>query len=172
MEIIRYMFFIFILIGSTSIGFILSKSYTYRIKELNELLKLINIMQNKIKFTRKPLAEVLEETSQIKEETNISNIFLITSTELKKQKIEDAWKKGVNETKNTLNLNKNDINLILTLGNVLGKTDVEGQISEKNQFSSLLKTQITEAIEEKNKNAKMYKSLGTLIGLAIIIILF
>ena len=59
-----------------------------------------------------------------------------------------------------------------TLGNVLGKTDIEGQMSEISQFSNLLKTQIKNAENEKNKNSKMYKSLGTIIGLAIVIILY
>ena len=71
-----------------------------------------------------------------------------------------------------LNLNQEDITFLKTLGNVLGKTDVEGQMSEINQFQTILKVQIENAEEEKNKNAKMYKSLGTIIGLAIVIILF
>lgn len=45
-------------------------------------------------------------------------------------------------------------------------------MSEINQFQTILKVQIENAEEEKNKNAKMYKSLGTIIGLAIVIILF
>ena len=71
-----------------------------------------------------------------------------------------------------LNLKAEDINLILSLGNMLGKTDVEGQMSEINQFCSLINEQIVIAEEEKNKNSKMYKRLGTIIGLAIVIILF
>ena len=71
-----------------------------------------------------------------------------------------------------MNLKNEDITLMKNLGNVLGKTDIEGQMSEINQFLLLLKEQIKNAEEEKNKNAKMYKSLGTIIGLAIVIILF
>lgn len=53
-----------------------------------------------------------------------------------------------------------------------GKTDIDGQMSEINLFKELLKTQIQKAEEEKRKNTKMYKSLGTIAGLTIIIILF
>ena len=77
-----------------------------------------------------------------------------------------------NVNENFLNLKNEDITLMKNLGNVLGKTDIEGQMSEINQFLLLLKEQIKNAEEEKNKNAKMYKSLGTIIGLAIVIILF
>ena len=59
-----------------------------------------------------------------------------------------------------------------TFGNMMGKTDIEGQINEINQFLILLNGQISNAEEEKNKNTKMYKSLGTIIGLGIVVILF
>ena len=52
-----------------------------------------------------------------------------------------------------------------------GKTDIEGQMSEINLFKELLKNQIKKAEEEKRKNLKMYRSLGTIVGLTIIIIL-
>ena len=55
---------------------------------------------------------------------------------------------------------------------MLGKTDVEGQISEINQFAILLNGQIEKAMEEEGKNSKMYKSLGTIVGLGIVILLF
>ena len=55
---------------------------------------------------------------------------------------------------------------------MLGKTDIDGQVSEINQFLSLLEGQIVIAEEEKNKNSKMYKSLGTIVGLGIVIVLF
>ena len=91
---------------------------------------------------------------------------------LKNKKTEVAWNEAVLEERFYLNLKGEDINLILSLGNMLGKTDVEGQMSEINQFCSLINEQIAIAEEEKNKNSKMYKSLGTIIGLAIVIILF
>ena len=55
---------------------------------------------------------------------------------------------------------------------MLGKTDVEGQISEINQFAILLNGQIEKAKDEEGKNSKMYKSLGTIVGLGIVILLF
>ena len=71
-----------------------------------------------------------------------------------------------------MNLKNEDIELIKSLGTLLGKTDIEGQMSEIEQFKTMLETQIKIAEEEKNKNSKMYKSLGTIIGLAIVIVLF
>lgn len=172
MEFFRYIFLIFTLTGSTSVGFLISKRYSDRVRELNAFSNLINILQNKIKFTHKPLGEILEETATVKENTYISEIFLKASKKLKNEKIEDAWNEAISEERFFLNLNNEDLNLIRTLGNVLGKTDIEGQMSEINQFNTLLNVQKKNSEEERNKNSKMCKSLGTIIGLAIVIILF
>ena len=53
MGIFRYIFLLSILTSCTSVGFLLSKRYSDRVRELNYLLNLINILQNKIKFTKK-----------------------------------------------------------------------------------------------------------------------
>lgn len=172
MDFLRYIFLISILVGSTSIGFLLSRRYSDRMKELNDISSLINILKNKIKFTHKPLGEILEEISTIKKDTKILEIFSKTGEKLEDRKIEEAWNEAISEEKFYLNLKNEDIELMRTLGNVLGKTDIEGQMSEINQFDNLLKIQIKNAENEKNKNSKMYKSLGTIIGLAIVIILY
>ena len=172
MEFFRYIFLILILTGSTSIGFLLSKKYSDRARELLSLSNLINILQNKIKFTHKPLGEILEEIGNIKENSGITAIFSKTAQKLTNKKFEIAWSEAISEQTFFLNLKTEDIHLIKSLGNVLGKTDIEGQMSEINQFQLLLKTQIKNAEEESSKNAKMYKSLGTIIGLAIDIMLF
>jgi len=172
MQFLRYIFLISIIGGSTSVGFLLSKEYYDRVSELNIFSKTINILKNKIKFTQKPLNEIFQELSQIEINSNISKIFYKTSHKLKKYGMNEAWMQAISEEKNFLNLKIEDVELIETLGNVLGKSDVDGQISEINQFLSLLDLQIKKAEEEKNKNAKMCKSLCTIIGAVIVIILF
>lgn len=172
MELLRYVFLIAVLLGSTSIGFLLSKGYKYRVIELRCLSNLINILQNKIKFTHKPLQEILEEISNIETNTRITQIFYKTAQNLEKDNCQEALNKAIIEEKFFLNLKTEDIELLKTLGTVLGKTDVEGQMSEISQFNILLDNQIKKAEQEHTKNDKMCKSLGTIIGLAIVIILF
>ena len=48
---------------------------------------------------------------------------------------------------------------------------MQGQLSEINLHISFLDKQISVAEEECKKNEKMYRTLGTIFGLAIIIIL-
>jgi stage III sporulation protein AB len=55
---------------------------------------------------------------------------------------------------------------------MLGKTDKSGQLQEIDIVSKFLDRQIEISEEEKNKNEKMYKSLGIVCGLALAIVFF
>ena len=54
---------------------------------------------------------------------------------------------------------------------VIGKTDIERQISEIKLVNNFLDIQIKDAEEEKNKNEKMYRTLGIVAGMTITILL-
>lgn len=172
MLFIRYLFLVLILSCSTSIGFLLSKRFADRLNELNTISNLTNTLQNKIRFTRMPLKEIFEELAEYQDNLEISDLFRKIAKKMEKMKTSDAWVDAIDEKKLCFNLSLKDLNLIKTLGNTLGKTDIDGQMSEIEQFNTLLKIQIKEAEHEKNKNEKMYRSLGTIVGLAIVILLF
>ena len=54
---------------------------------------------------------------------------------------------------------------------MLGQTDKQGQINQLEMTQTLVEMQIKKAKDEEIKNVKMYKTLGTIVGLAIFIIL-
>ena len=172
MEILRYLFLFGIVAGSTSIGFILSKGYSDRLEELNAFNTLVNILQNTIKFTKLPISDVFEQIGNITIKTRVKNIFINCSEKLKDMSLENAWKRAIDEEIYYLNMKNEDFDVIETLGNTLGKTDINGQMSELNQFKERLNIQIKQAEDEKRKNSKMFKSLGTIVGLVIVVLLF
>ena len=52
-----------------------------------------------------------------------------------------------------------------------GKLDISGQISEIELTEELINRQIMKAEEDRDKNVKLYKTLGTVLGVGAIIIL-
>ena len=54
---------------------------------------------------------------------------------------------------------------------MLGKSDLDGQISQIDITLNFLDKQIEEAEIEKSKNERLYKKLGTIMGLTLVIIL-
>ena len=89
--------------------------------------------------------------------------------EMEKNDAGSAWKNSIDMTES--NMNKEDKLILKKLGKMLGKTDLDGQINEIELVSNFLDTQIKYAEIEKNKNEKMYKTLGSIVGLAIVIVL-
>lgn len=172
MEFMRYIFLLLVITGCTSIGFLMSKIFSDRLEDLKNLGLLINILQNKIKFTQLPLNEIFEQIGTMNIKSKIKNIFLECSKNLKQMNMEKSWNEAIENEMFFLNLNNEDIDMLASLGSTLGKSDIEGQISELSEFKERLYSQIKEAEIQKSKNSKLYKSLGTIVGLVIVILLF
>lgn len=168
MQIIKYLELILILSASTYIGILISKKYLNRVKDLKEMKNALNIFTTKIKFTYQPIPQIFKEISG-KLKPNIANIFLSATNKMENINAGDAWLQALEES-NT-NMIKEDVETLKTLSNLLGKVDIEGQVSEIGLVETFLDTQIELAEEEKNKYVKMYKTLGVTVGLALVIIL-
>ena len=168
MQIIKYITLILILSSSTYIGILISKKYRNRVRDLKEMKNALNIFSTKIKFTYEPIPQTFKEISQ-KTQSNIANIFQNVCEKMNYQNAGKAWEEALEES-NT-NMTKEDIEVLKNLSNLLGKVDIDGQISEVELVENFLDTQIELAQEEKQRYVKMYKTLGVTIGLAVVIIL-
>ena len=168
MQFIKYFILFLILVSSSINGKYLSKKYVYRLEELEEMKNSLNILKTKIKFTYEPIPDIFEEISK-NTNKNIGNIFLLAKEKMEKMPASKAWEIAVEKIE--CNLKKEDKKTIKLLSKLLGRTDIEGQISQIEITEVFLNTQIKEAEEEKLKNVKLYTRLGTVMGLTIVIIL-
>lgn len=153
---------------SSTLGIMFSKKYSNRVKTLKEINSALNIFLTKIKYTYEPIPDIFKEISQ-NTEKNISNLFYTSSIKMKNTEAGKAWQESIEEI--NLEINKEDKNILKGLSKLLGKTNLEGQVSEIELTQSFLKKQIENAQQEKQKNEKLYKTLGMTIGLAIVILL-
>lgn len=168
MIILKYISLFFILAISTSIGFKISKKYSTRLRQLSEIQRALNIFEEKIKFTYEPIPDVFKELS-IKFSDEINNIFYMASQNMKIMTAGEAWEKALDNSETKLT--KEDIETLKGLAKMLGKTDLDGQVSEIRLTRKFLETKMKEAEIEKNKNSKMFKTLGATLGLTVVIIL-
>lgn len=157
-----------VLITSSLIGRFIAKKYSYRLEELEEIKNILNVFKSKIRFTYEPIPEIFREIASNAQE-NIGQIFEKAGKNMQDFSAGEAWEKAV-QTSET-NLTNEDLHVLLMLSKMLGQTDIEGQISQIEITENFLEKQIKEAQQEKNRNEKLYRKLGTTIGLAIVIIL-
>lgn len=170
MIFIKYILIFFIFIIFVAIGNLYSKKYSNRLKELEKINSILNIFKAKIKFTCLTIQEIF---NQIYEENNdnIGEIFKLASEYMNEESSKIAWERALEDSREKINLNIEDITALKTLGKMLGNTDVEGQVSQIELTEQLIIDQTQNAKIEKDKNSKLYKTLGATAGLTIAIIL-
>jgi len=168
MLIIKYIGICLVFCISLYIGNLISKKYTLRLSELKDIKNALNIIENKIKFTYEPLPEIFMQTAKLVSK-NISQIFVQASKNMKEKNAEEAWDNSIELA--VTNLNSEDIENIKSFGKMLGKTDKEGQISRLELTKTFIDMQIEKAKADEEKNSKLYKTLGVVVGLAFVIIL-
>lgn len=167
MIILKIIILIMIFLISTNIGILKANSYDNRLNELKNMKNALEMLKSKIEFTYEPIKDIFEEISKIVYK-NEKNIFLDTTKMMKNYQITDSWNMAVEENKFLISEDKSTIKMF---GKLLGKTDKAGQINEINVTSKLLDTLIEKAEFEKNKNYKLFKTLGCVVGIGICIIL-
>lgn len=166
MNLIKGINMIFIIIICSYIGIIKAKKFETRVIELNKFQNALTMFKTKIEFTYEPIKNIFEEISKIiyLEDKNIFKLTIESEEE-----INQAWKISVDKFYEVFN--KEDIDIMKMFGKLLGKTDIEGQVSEILLTQNLIEKQIEKAEYEKLKNSKLYKSMGVICGLGICIIL-
>ncbi len=168
MILLKTMLYVLLLGTSTSLGFVYSQKFNKRVDELNDFKSGLYFFKTKIRFTYEPIQEIFCEISKsIK--SNAKDVFYKSCKNMQLDDATKSWNKAISETE--LSLTLEDKKALLTLGKLLGKTDAKGQISEIDLCLNFLDDQIKKAEEEKKKNSKLYKTLGTVLGIGMIIIL-
>ncbi len=168
MLIFKIIIYIAIFASSSYAGILFSKKYSNRVNELKDFKNALNIFKTKLKYTYAPLNEIFMDISKSIKGI-VGTTFLCICNNMKTCNATESFNKAVDMS--YLNLTIEDKETIKNLSKLLGKTDIEGQISQIDLCISFLNIQIEEAEKEKAKNEKLYKTLGIITGLAIIIVL-
>ena len=168
MFVLKTIILLIIFCTSSLIGIAISKKYSNRVKNLKEIKSALNIFETKIKYTYESIPEIFKEISQGTYKS-VSEVFLNASNKMKELSAGQAWSEAIDDS--NIEITKEDKSILKGMSKLLGKTNVEGQISEINLTGKFLDKQIEIAQQEKDKNEKLYKTLGMTIGLAIVILL-
>lgn len=174
MTTIKLLGSLFIIISSWLIGIEYSKKYSERLNNLKYLQNCIQMLETEIVYSCNQLPNALES---IYKKGNIKVSFLFNNIreyliENKDKSLFETFKYSVEESKDKLYLENDDVEIILSLGRVLGTSDIVDQ--QKHFKTTIMNLEINQedAKEKKIKNEKMYKSLGVLFGFAIVLILY
>lgn len=168
MLIIKILIYTLIFLSCSVIGVLISKKYLYRVEELKDFKLALNMLKTKIKYTYDTLPEIFVDISN-NIESNVGRAFKISANKMDILEAGKAWETSLDLIK--LNITEEDKKTLNNLSKLLGETDIDGQISQIEITKEYLDKQIEKADEDKKKSEKMYKTLGMIIGIGIVIVL-
>ena len=164
-----------VIIGCTSsLGIIYANTFVERTRFLSNLIYALQILETEIVYTNTPLPEVLIKTAN-KTSSEITRIFENTANILLRKEgyiFSEAWKKAIDESNNIKKINQEDKELLISLGNGLGISNTQDQIKHIDLVRAGIKRNYESSLISQKKNTRLYKNLGLLLGLTIVVIFF
>lgn len=171
MTIFKIIIYLAIIALTSYIGVLKSKKLKDREYILREMITFLNLIENEIKYMMSMLPNAYEVSRQklvtelkpaigniVVDMLSIENYYLIDQS-------------IVENISNINGLTEYDKNVFISTLKNLGRSDLESQINIIENSINILENQVKEANEVKLVNSKMYRTMGVITGLMIVIIL-
>ncbi|HOJ09114.1 MAG TPA: stage III sporulation protein SpoIIIAB [Clostridiales bacterium] len=164
---------IMIMSGSSFIGFAMSSCCSKRPGQLKNLQNLMQMLENEIRYLSSIISDAFEKI--YKSIDNPVNLFFKSTLEYLENREElnlaQAWERAIKDNIYKTSLNKEDEEILVSFGKMLGNSDIEGQIKNIRFTIYQLSLQEQKAEELKKRNETMYRTLGILGGATAVILL-
>ena len=183
MTLLKFIISIIIVLITTYIGFSKSKKLRYREYILRDTVTFLELVKNEINYNMNILSNAYEVSRQ-KLNTSlkdaIGQIVADMLTQNSIEKIDFSIVNNIGNYDRIVNIVDNisrlseltdyDKNVIISIFRNLGRSDIDSQINIINNGIYTLENQIKEANDIKLTNEKMYRNMGALVGLMIVVI--
>ena len=168
MLIVKCVILIAIVLICSLIGVNKAKKYESREYILRETIMLFKGIENEIKYTLATIPNAIESV-RVNMKTKLKAVMGAISYELLKCNIS---KEKISDQVSCLSELTDYDRQVISNGIIeLGSSDVDGQIGVIELTLKTLENQLSDSIEIKKKNSKVYKTIGIATGLVIAIIL-
>ena len=164
---------IIIFIGCTLGGVWVDEDQRKRIKELQSFIYLFEILKAEIDYQLTPLKDACKQVGK-REEGDIGKIFISFANQLEAKESVDLngmWKKALEAYRGRLHLNASDYEDLLAFSGACGYLDKNMQKRNLDMVIEKIEHERKLSEEKYERCSKLNKSLGVLIGAALVIFL-
>lgn len=155
-------------------GLLIANNYKQRPLELRNLRSMLNLLETEIIYASTPLPIALDKIAK-HADNNISKLFykardyLISGNGIT---ADEAWQKALNDILNNSYLLEEDTGILKNFGIGLGCSGKNEQLKNIQLAKELLKKQELKAEQDKSQNERLWKTMGFLSGIAIVLLIF
>ncbi|WP_418792350.1 stage III sporulation protein SpoIIIAB [Phosphitispora sp. TUW77] len=165
----------FVTLGAcASMGFTWAGIYEKRPQQLIYLGQGLQLLETEILYGATPLVEAMEQVA-VNCSPEVAGLFRCTAGELCKMEgltAGEAWERAITKISVKTALSQKDLQILKRFGVSLGASDREDQAKHLKVALSQIKLAVAEAEAAAKKNAIIYKYLGFLGGLLLVLILY
>lgn len=162
----------FVVIASIMIGCYKSLEFAERYSYLKQLKWCILLLKGDIRYQSSPIPETFLRLSKKMNEPYAS-IFRDISLQWSKERgdsFQSIWTKVWIGKRNFLFFTKEDMEIIISFGEVFGYLDLEMQMNQFEYFLNQLDQQVEDAKKKKQLGQKLYQTLGWFGGVFFVIL--
>ena len=145
-----------------------SAQLSKRERSLTDIKTALNLLESEIVFSSHYLKHAFLRISEI---LSCEGLFSDMSSGIGEMSASDAWHSALLKNQKQLSLKDKDVEILSILGSELGMSDTEQQVKNIRHVASLLEQNLAQAHDDYVKTAKLYRSMGILGGLFVVIIL-
>jgi stage III sporulation protein AB len=163
---------ILVLLSGTLIGFRQAARYADRTAQLRQLIHALQRLETEIGFGHTPLPEALERAAA-GAAGPVAALFHRTAARLREggAAVRDALRAAVDEGWSLTAMREPERSAVIRLGDALGISDREDQIRHLRLAAALLQAEEAGARDEQARYGKMWRSLGFMAALLVVILM-
>lgn len=164
---------ILLVISSTTlIGFIMANRYGQRVRELRLIHSALKHFETEIIYGLTPLPMAFRNIAA-RMEKPLNAIFTQMSEGFHdhERSTLEIWQTAWEDHRHQLALSKRDYDILFQLGHSIGQTDKDNQVKHIGIALSYIHAEEEGARHDQQKHEKMYKYLGFLTGMMIVILM-
>lgn len=142
-----------------------------RVRETEKFVRLFTVIQTQIEYALTPTGELLEKLSASTEFQDFSFIQLVKEQFIAGESLEKAWNTALQKYAANSALQAKEMELISAFSESFGSTDKFGQSANCAYFIAQLKMQAEELQKDVHTKSRLYRAVGILSGVFLMILL-
>ena len=169
--LIRFIAIILISSGFAFSGHCLAAYQKKRVDIISDILLMLSVIHTQIRYTCVPVNDllvILTENSRLK---GLKFIFRCRQKAESGEVFPIAWKESLYEEKEFCRIAGNALSYLIQLGDDLGATDLDGQLSCCEYYKQFFLKELKEREEQNKKYSKLLPTLGVMLGISAAIII-
>lgn len=140
----------------------MSEELLKRVKTVEMLINLTEDFSNMIRYKAMTISDIISIAGKNPEYEPLDFIADINIQDKTERNIHDIWSESVEKSSV---LGKKEAEIMLSFGNMLGTSDISGQLSSIEIYKKRLENLLAEFRNDYQQKGRMYRSVGMLLGI-------